>query len=87
MLDLTPYTEAITEICVRLKVKHLAVFGSSLREDFDSETSDIDLLYQFAGTEDIFKRFMSLKRELENLFGRKTYSKKIKFTILLFKNN
>ncbi len=71
MLNLDHYTEAINEICVRLSVKHLRVFGSSLRDDFDSETSDVDFFYQFEGTEDIFKRFMSLKRELESLFGRR----------------
>ena len=58
MLNLDHYTEAINEICVRLSVKHLRVFGSSLRDDFDSETSDVDFCYQFEGTEDIFKRFM-----------------------------
>ncbi len=71
MLNLDHYTEAITEICVRLEVKRLEVFGSSLRDDFDSATSDIDFFYEFESTEDIFKRFMILKRELESLFGRR----------------
>ena len=71
MLNLDSYTEAINEICARLAVEQLKVFGSSLRDDFDLATSDIDFFYPFEGTENIFKRFMGLKRDLEHLFERR----------------
>ena len=45
MLNLDSYTEAINEICARLAVEQLKVFGSSLRDDFDLATSDIDFFY------------------------------------------
>lgn len=38
--------EAIGDFCRRWKVAELAVFGSSLREDFGPE-SDVDLLVTF----------------------------------------
>lgn len=71
MLNLDKHTHSIAEICQRLSVKRLEAFGSSLREDFDMKNSDVDLLYEFQGTDNIFIRFISLKRELETLFGRK----------------
>ncbi|MDP6042509.1 MAG: nucleotidyltransferase domain-containing protein [Candidatus Latescibacteria bacterium] len=71
MLNLDPYTNAIAEICERLSIKRLEVFGSSLRDDFDTNASDIDFFYEFESAENLFERFMSLKRELEELFGRK----------------
>jgi predicted nucleotidyltransferase len=36
----------------------------------DREGSDVDILVRFEGTAD-FKRFMGLKLELEDLFGRR----------------
>lgn len=71
MLKLDTYADSISEICERLSVKRLEIFGSSLREDFDLVNSDIDLLYEFEGKNNLFVRFMGLKRELETLFGRK----------------
>ena len=71
MLELARYTTEVTEICRRLDVRRLEVFGSALRSDFDETTSDVDIFYEFNGTEDLFARYMSLKRELETLFGRR----------------
>ena len=71
MMELDSYSHSIAEICERFAVRHLEVFGSALRDDFDLTSSDIDLFYEFEGSEDLFSRFMNLKRELEKLFGRK----------------
>ena len=71
MLNLDRYTDEITTICERLSIKRLEVFGSSLRDDFDESISDIDFFYEFEGTDNLFERFMSLKRDLEKLFERR----------------
>ena len=49
-------------------VKSLAVFGSMARGD-DREGSDVDILVTFEGKA-TFRRFMGLKLDLEDLFGR-----------------
>jgi predicted nucleotidyltransferase len=65
------HRDAIAILCSRHGVKRLEVFGSILREDFDAERSDVDILVEFdpsvAGS---FANYMSLKDELEELFGR-----------------
>lgn len=71
MFNLDLYTDKVYDICKKYAVKRLEVFGSSLRDDFDETHSDIDLFYEFDGNENLFVRFMGLKRELENVFGRK----------------
>ena len=40
--------DAIAGLCGRYGVVRLEVFGSALREDFRPETSDLDLLVEFA---------------------------------------
>lgn len=50
-------------------ISSLALFGSVLREDFDSESSDIDILVEFNG--DIGWEFFDLEAELSNIMGRK----------------
>lgn len=63
---------AIAALCHRYGVRRLDVFGSALRDDFNSATSDIDLVVEFApepaGT--AFDRYFDLKRDLETLFQR-----------------
>lgn len=64
--------ETIAEVCSRYGVKHLDAFGSSLREDFDHELSDFDLLVEFK-SEDPFERadaYFALLEELERLLER-----------------
>lgn len=70
MLDLKPYRESLTELCKSLSVRELDIFGSAVREDFGPD-SDIDVLVAFAGTDDLFLRFMGLKARLEALFERR----------------
>ena len=52
-------------------VRKLELFGSILRQDFDPEHSDVDLLVEFepsvAGS---FANFLDLKEALEQLLGR-----------------
>jgi predicted nucleotidyltransferase len=53
----------------KYRVKSLAVFGSMARGD-DREGSDVDILVTFEGKAD-FDRFMGLKLDMEDLFGRR----------------
>ena len=45
LVEMLPMAE-ITKFCQRWKIQELAVFGSALRADFDSE-SDIDIIVTF----------------------------------------
>lgn len=63
--------EAISDLCVRHGVSRLEAFGSILREDFDEETSDVDILVEFDPTiAGSFENFLDLKESLEALFRR-----------------
>jgi predicted nucleotidyltransferase len=62
---------AIADLCCRHQVRRLEVFGSILREDFDAQRSDVDVLVEFApGAPSSFSEFLDLKEALEALFGR-----------------
>lgn len=62
--------EAISKLCRYHGVRKLEVFGSILRDDFDPERSDVDVLVEFepqaAGS---FTNFLDLKESLESIFG------------------
>jgi predicted nucleotidyltransferase len=60
----------IEKICQELSLQHLDLIGSAAREDFSAE-SDIDILVTFAGDENFFERFFTLKSRLEEVFKRK----------------
>lgn len=62
----------LPEICRTHGVKKLDVFGSALREDFSSESSDLDLVVEFASvpTGDSLNQYFGLKSDLEVAFGR-----------------
>jgi predicted nucleotidyltransferase len=60
---------AAPELKRKYDVKTLAVFGSMARGD-DQEGSDVDVFVSFEGT-GTFDRFMGLKLDLEELFGRR----------------
>ncbi len=53
----------------RYPIARLALFGSVVRDDFDPEKSDIDILVEFNG--DIGWEFFDLEAELEKILGRK----------------
>ncbi len=63
--------KAIARLCRMHGARRLEVFGSILRDDFDSGHSDVDVLVEFeprvAGD---FSNFLNLKEALEALFGR-----------------
>jgi len=60
----------IDELCRRLQVSRLDVFGSAVDESFGPE-SDIDVLVQFARDgEGLFNRYFDLKEGLERILGR-----------------
>ena len=50
-------------------IASLALFGSVVRDDFDTEKSDIDILVEFNGP--IGWQFIDIEEELEELLGRK----------------
>jgi predicted nucleotidyltransferase len=41
------HLEAIRELCVKCRVKRLAVFGSAAKGTFDPERSDVDFVVEF----------------------------------------
>ncbi len=62
----------IPELCQRWKIQELAVFGSVLRDDFNPDQSDIDLLVLF--TEDAHWTLFDLvdmQDDFERFFHRK----------------
>ena len=64
---------AIAEFCRRHRIRRLGLFGSVLREDFDPDSSDVDVLIEFEpGAEDglTYFRLARMQFELEALFGR-----------------
>lgn len=63
--------ERIGELCRRHAVRRLAVFGSTVRDDFDPERSDLDFLVEFATTsQQHADAYFGLLADLEMLFGR-----------------
>ncbi|RLA63743.1 MAG: nucleotidyltransferase [Epsilonproteobacteria bacterium] len=60
----------IEAFCKKWKVAEFALFGSVLREDFDIQKSDIDILYVFTPDAKWGWDIVDMKEELENIFGR-----------------
>ena len=62
----------IQALCRRLGVRRLDLFGSALGDRFDEETSDIDVLVEFARKPgfDYVDAYFALKEGLEDIFGR-----------------
>ncbi len=65
--------EQITQLCRQFHVRRLALFGSALGSDFDTERSDFDFVVEFEtlspGT--YAKTYFGLIAELERLLGRR----------------
>jgi len=70
MFNIEDYKQIIAKICEDLKVRHLDLVGSASRQDFQSETSDIDVVVEFVGIDRLFDRYFELKTRLEEQFGR-----------------
>jgi uncharacterized protein len=62
----------IEELCRALGVRRLDVFGSVLGDDFDTATSDVDVLVEFDHRPgfDYFGTFFALKEGLEHILDR-----------------
>ena len=63
--------ETIAGLCRRHGVQKLEAFGSVLREDFDPDRSDVDMLVEFdervAGS---FANYLQLKESLEAVLSK-----------------
>lgn len=63
--------EALAEFCRKWKIVRLELFGSALRDDFDPEKSDIDLLVTFADNVSWgFRDTLKMEDELKAVLGR-----------------
>jgi predicted nucleotidyltransferase len=63
----------MVELCKKYRVKRMYLFGSAARDDFDPETSDIDLLIAFSPEltiEEYSDNYFELMWALDELFGR-----------------
>ncbi|MFW5683197.1 MAG: nucleotidyltransferase family protein [Phycisphaeraceae bacterium] len=63
--------DRIAAFCRRHRVKKLSLFGSVLRDDFDPETSDVDVLVEFeSGAQVGYFTMGRMIVELRELLGR-----------------
>jgi hypothetical protein len=64
--------EAIVDACARHGVARLEVFGSALRDDFEADESDLDLLVEFEPMEPYARveAYFGLLDELRHLLNR-----------------
>ena len=61
----------LADFCCKHGVARLLVFGSSLRDDFDPESSDVDLLVEFLpGVHRGLFKLAAMRLELQEMFGR-----------------
>ncbi|MEA2165783.1 MAG: uncharacterized protein QOK37_3910 [Thermoanaerobaculia bacterium] len=64
--------EAIAAFCRKWGVRRLSFFGSVVRDDFDPEKSDVDVLVELRpDTKARGFAFFSAQDELSEIFGRK----------------
>ncbi|MHC4441265.1 MAG: nucleotidyltransferase family protein [Planctomycetota bacterium] len=66
------HKDTLIELCRKYHVATIDVFGSAATDDFDEETSDIDLLVEFDNTvkRNRFDNFFAFLDELQRLFKR-----------------
>ena len=66
--------QRIIDLCLKHKIKTLAVFGSILTDRFNDQ-SDVDLLVNFDTTDhekwDYVSNYFDFQEALEKVFGRK----------------
>ena len=63
--------EEIAAFCRKWGIKRLSFFGSIVRDDFDPERSDVDVLVQFRPDQTPGWAISSAESELAEIFGRK----------------
>ena len=70
MLDIEEIRPEITNLCRKLRVERLDIFGSATSDNFRPD-SDVDVLVQFErDTGGLFDRYFELKETLEEILGR-----------------
>ncbi len=71
MIDIEKVKPEIEQVCRRLPVKRLGLFGSAVGRGF-SDASDVDVLVIFDAGEDVdlFDSYFALKEQLEKIFQR-----------------
>ena len=70
MIDIEKIRPEISDLCKRLRVKRLDIFGSATSDDFRPD-SDVDILVQFErDTGRLFDRYFELKETLEKTLRR-----------------
>ncbi|MFH1717348.1 MAG: nucleotidyltransferase domain-containing protein [Planctomycetota bacterium] len=70
MIEINGLRSAISQLCRRVQVKRLDVFGSATTDQFAAD-SDVDVLVQFDRSPgDLFNRYFDLKEGLEQIFSR-----------------
>jgi len=63
--------EELADFCREHGVSRFSMFGSVLRNDFDPEGSDVDLLVEFApGVHRGLFKLVSMQQSLSGMFGR-----------------
>ena len=71
IVDIATYRDELRTLCRRFGVVRLDVFGSAARgADFDTATSDVDLLVEFAADDGDLARFLDFKEAVEALLAR-----------------
>lgn len=60
----------IISFCQKWNISEFAFFGSVLRDDFDPQNSDIDIMITFAPDQHWGWDIVTMKEELETLFKR-----------------
>lgn len=63
--------ERIAEFCRARGIRKLSLFGSVLRDDFDPQRSDVDVLVEFAPGVRPGLKFFGYGDELAEIIGRK----------------
>lgn len=63
--------EEIKTFCAKWKIKEFSLFGSVLREDFDKQSSDIDILIEFLPDASWGWDIVNMNEELSVIFNRK----------------
>lgn len=63
----------IQELCRTHHVQRMTIFGSAVRDDFNPETSDVDVRVSFLpeASEEYLKNLYAIRDTLPVLFGRK----------------
>jgi predicted nucleotidyltransferase len=69
---LTIRRKELVALCQKYRVRRLDVFGSAARDDFDEQSSDIDLLVEFddMSCADRADAYLGLLTDAEALLGR-----------------